>query len=101
MKTFQYKFVKYIPEVLEDEIIYISIEFRTVLHKCPCGCGNKVITPISQTDWELSYNGESISLSPSILNLNLKCKSHYWIIHNKIRFVRKWREPGNYDNTKR
>ena len=85
-----HKFVEFMPEVIEQGIIYISIEYCTAIHKCVCGCNNEVVTPISPTDWKLTFDGETISLSPSIGNWNFDCKSHYWIIHNEIRFSRKW-----------
>jgi len=85
-----HKFVKFIPTELEDDILYISLDFCTVVHKCCCGCGNEVVTPISPTDWKLTFNGESISLYPSIGNWNFDCKSHYWIKNNKIKWARKW-----------
>jgi len=88
--TLEHKFVKYIPEEVEFGIIYISIEFCTAIHKCVCGCGNDVVTPFSPTDWELIFNGEHISLSPSIGNWNFACQSHYWIRENKIKFAPKW-----------
>ncbi len=93
MQTLKHKFVEFIPDSLEDGVLYISIEYCTAIHKCVCGCGNEVVTPISPTDWNLSFNGRSVSLSPSIGNWNFKCKSHYWIINNKIIFARKW---GNW-----
>jgi len=88
--TLKYKFVEYIPDKLEDVTVYISIPFTTVAHKCCCGCGNEVITPLSPTDWELIFDGESISLYPSIGNWNFACKSHYWIEHNMVKWVPKW-----------
>jgi len=88
----QYKFVEFIPDILEEGVIYISIAYSTVVHKCVCGCGNEVVTPLSPTDWELTFNGKSVSLYPSIGNWNFECKSHYWIIKNKVRFSRKWRD---------
>lgn len=90
MKTLKHKFVELIPESLEEDVLYISIEYRTAVHKCVCGCGNEVVTPISPTDWKLIFDGKSISLTPSIGNWNFKCKSHYWIINNKIKHARKW-----------
>ncbi len=90
MKTLQHKFVEFIPDVLEDDTLYISIEYCTAVHKCVCGCGSEVVTPISPTDWELTFNGKTISLSPSIGNWNFECKSHYWIIKNKVKHARKW-----------
>jgi Family of unknown function (DUF6527) len=90
MKTLIHKFTEFIPDKIEEGIIYISIEYCTAIHKCCCGCGNEVVTPLSPTDWELSFNGEAISLSPSIGNWSFDCKSHYWVINNTIRWSRKW-----------
>ena len=86
----QHKFVRLIPNVIEQGVLYISIEYCTIIHKCICGCNNEVVTPISPTDWKIVFDGETISLSPSIGNWNFDCKSHYWIIHNEIRLARRW-----------
>lgn len=90
MKTLQHKFVEFMPDVLEDGILYISIEYCTTIHKCICGCGNEVVTPLSPTDWQLTFDGKSVSLSPSIGNWNFDCKSHYFIKNNAIRPARSW-----------
>lgn len=90
MKTIQHKFVEYIPELLEEGIIYVSIKYKTVVHKCICGCGNRVVTPISPDDWKLTFDGKTISLYPSIGNWSFECKSHYFIDKNQIRNARKW-----------
>lgn len=90
MMKLQHKFVEFIPQVIEQGIIYISIEYCTAIHKCVCGCNNEVVTPLSPTDWKLTFDGETVSLSPSIGNWNFDCQSHYWIIRNEIRFARKW-----------
>ncbi len=86
----QHKFVDFIPEVIEEKILYISIEYFTAIHICVCGCGNEVVTPISPTDWELHFNGKTVSLSPSIGNWNFECKSHYFIKRNKIHQAYRW-----------
>lgn len=88
--TLIYKFVKYIPDCLEYETIYVSIPFATVAHRCCCGCGKEVIIPLSPTDWRLIFDGQSISLEPSIGNWNFSCKSHYWIKQNEAIFVPQW-----------
>ena len=85
-----HKFVKYIPDHLVKGVIYISIEFSTAVHKCCCGCDEEVITPFSPTDWEINYNGKTVSLYPSIGNWSFKCQSHYWIRHSEIIWSRKW-----------
>lgn len=86
----QHKFVELIPDTIEDGILYISIKYCTAIHKCVCGCGNEVVTPISPTDWKLTFDGKTISLSPSIGNWNFKCQSHYWIRKNEIIYAEKW-----------
>jgi len=90
MKIIRFKFVEFIPSELEEGVLYISIEYKTAVHKCICGCGNKVITPLTPTDWEITYDGKTVSLNPSIGNWNFKCKSHYFITKNKIRRARRW-----------
>lgn len=86
----RHEFVEYIPDKLEEATIYVSITFATVVHKCCCGCGNDVITPLSPTDWKLTFDGESISLDPSIGNWNFSCQSHYWIKRNRAKWSRQW-----------
>jgi hypothetical protein len=90
METLQHKFVSSIPDQIDELTLYITMEYRTAIHKCICGCGNEVITPFSTTDWELNFNGDSVSLSPSIGNWSFKCQSHYWIVKNKIIHASKW-----------
>ena len=87
-----HKFVEFIPKTLEDGVIYISIEYGAVTHTCCCGCGEKVFTPLSPTDWKLEFDGKTISLYPSIGSWGLPCKSHYWIRNNKIIWARQWTE---------
>lgn len=84
MMILKHKFVDNIPDNLEEGIIYISIPYATAIHRCCCGCGSEVVTPFSPTQWGLIYNGESITLEPSIGNWSLKCKSHYFIKKNKV-----------------
>lgn len=85
-----HQFVHAIPEVLAERTVYVSVEFGTVAHKCCCGCGSEVVTPLTPTDWKLIFDGETISLEPSIGNWNLPCKSHYWIRHNRVHWARPW-----------
>ncbi|MDO1449515.1 DUF6527 family protein [Rhodocytophaga aerolata] len=90
METLQPKFVDVIPEKLEDGIIYISMNRSIALHLCVCGCQNEVVTPFSPTDWELRFDGSSISLYPSIGNWEFPCKSHYWVTRNVIKYSNTW-----------
>lgn len=103
--TIQYKFVEFIPDIIEEKILYISVEYCTAIHKCVCGCGNEVVTPISPTDWELHFDGKTVSLSPSIGNWSFECKSHYFITRNKICHARRWEDweisEGRKDDKKK
>ena len=85
-----HRFVKNIPEKLKDGTIYISIEYASAIHKCCCGCGREVVTPLSPTDWKLIFDGKTISLRPSIGNWNFECQSHYWITNNVVRWAPRW-----------
>ncbi len=86
----KHEFVEYIPDDLKEGTIYISVTFATAAHKCCCGCGNQVITPLSPTDWKLIFDGDSISLDPSIGNWSFPCQSHYWIKRNRVRWAPRW-----------
>jgi len=94
----KHKFVENIPDNLEDSIIYISLVYGTVVHKCCCGCGNEVVTPLSPKDWKLLFDGESISLFPSIGNWSFDCRSHYWIKDNKVVWCKRWFNVGRFQD---
>ena len=85
-----HEFVEYIPAELAEGVLYISIPYRTAVHRCACGCGNKVVTPISPADWQLFYDGDTVSLTPSIGNWGFPCRSHYWIKAGQIRWSHAW-----------
>ena len=85
-----HEFVEYIPAEPADGILYISITYRTAVHRCACGCGNKVVTPITPADWQLFYDGDTVSLTPSIGNWGFPCRSHYWIKTSRIRWSHAW-----------
>lgn len=84
---FNILFVGYMPDELKEGVLYVSMRGRIVIHLCACGCGEKVVTPISPNEWRLTYDGESMSLYPSIGNWDLPCKSHYFIRNNHSIFV--------------
>lgn len=88
--TLTHEFVEFVPDILEDGVIYISVDYATAAHKCFCGCGHPVITPFSPTDWKLVFDGETISLTPSIGNWNFPCQAHYWIKYNRVEWAGQW-----------
>jgi hypothetical protein len=77
-------FVEFIPAEIEPGKLYISITYATASHLCACACGERVVTPFSPADWRLTFDGETVSLYPSIGNWAQKCRSHYWIRENQI-----------------
>lgn len=86
----KHEFVTYIPDQIDDGTLYVSIEFDTAIHRCACGCGQEVVTPLSPAEWSLTYDGRSVSLSPSIGNWAFPCKSHYWIRRGKVEWGSKF-----------
>jgi hypothetical protein len=84
---FPHEFVTAIPEPLEESVLYISIHYATAAHLCACGCGREVVTPIAPTDWQLTFDGEVVSLHPSIGNWSFPCQSHYFIKRGRVRWA--------------
>jgi hypothetical protein len=89
-RTIQHEFVEFIPEELEEGVLYISIPYATTQHSCLCGCGNRVVLPLHPTHWQLLYDGETVSLKPSVGNWSFPCRSHYWIARNRVRWAGTW-----------
>jgi hypothetical protein len=90
IRSLRPEFVQFVPGVLDPGVLYISVPFATASHGCACGCAEKVVTPIRPTDWSLTWDGETVSLHPSIGNWSLPCRSHYWIRRNRIIWASAW-----------
>lgn len=88
--SIDHEFVDYVPSELAEGVLYVSIPYATAVHKCACGCGNKVVTPITPADWNLLFDGDTVSLTPSIGNWGFPCRSHYWIKSNSIQWSGAW-----------
>lgn len=85
-----HEFVEYIPETLKERTLYISEMHGTAVHKCCCGCGREVVTPLSPTGWQLTTDGNSVSLYPSIGSWSLPCQSHYFVTRNRVIWAPQW-----------
>ena len=83
-------FVDSVPRQLGEGYLYVSLRYRTVTHLCACGCGVEVNTPLHPTGWEITYDGVTVSLSPSVGNWSEECRSHYLIEKNIVRWSRSW-----------
>lgn len=88
----RHEFVDYIPGQLDDGVLYVSMRFGTVVHRCACGCGEEVVTPLGPAEWRLTYDGRTISLAPSVGNWSFRCRSHYWIDEGRVRWARGFSE---------
>jgi hypothetical protein len=86
----KHAFVETIPETIEAGTLYVSIPYATAVHACLCGCGEEVVTPLSPVDWALTFDGETVSLSPSIGSWSLPCQSHYWLRRSQVVWAERW-----------
>ncbi len=93
IKRFRPAFVPQIPEIIDNGVLYVCLQYNICVHKCACGCGEEVITPIDPNEWKIEYNGESMSLSPSIGNWRFKCRSHYWIKNGEVLWMPNQNQP--------
>jgi hypothetical protein len=92
VERFDHEFADQIPDDLSEGTLYVSMRFGTVIHLCACGCGNQTVTPLGTNDYKLIYDGETITLHPSVGNWNFSCRSHYFVRHNKVVWASEWTE---------
>ena len=79
IKQIRPEIIEFIPERIEEGVLYISFRYNTAVHKCCCGCGQEVVTPLSVAEWSVKRSGNRVSLWPSIGNWSYPCRSHYVI----------------------
>lgn len=89
-QSLEHRFVRNVPRELDPGVLYISMDYATAVHSCCCGCGERVVTPFTPTDWRMTFDGESITLDPSVGNWNQKCRSHYVIQRNRVLEAGPW-----------
>ena len=89
-KQLRHRFVETMPESIEPGVLYVSMEYATAAHRCCCGCGEEVVTPFSPAQWQMSFNGDAVSLHPSIGNWNLRCRSHYVLGEGRVIEAPQW-----------
>lgn len=88
--TVEHEFVERFPDDPVDGVLYVSIPYGTAMHRCLCGCGEEVVTPFGPSDWKLIYDGDTVSLHPSIGNWSTRCQSHYWITAGRVHWAPRW-----------
>lgn len=89
-QTLEHRFVRNAPRELQPGVLYISMEYATAMHSCCCGCGERVVTPFTPTDWRMTFDGEAVTLHPSLGNWNQECRSHYVIERNRVIECGQW-----------
>jgi hypothetical protein len=91
MKTTELKpeYCDYIPDKLNEGVLYISTQFKIAIHLCACGCGGQTVTPLGQGDWTLTDGGGKVTLRPSIGNFlgESPYHAHYYVTNNKIEWL--------------
>jgi hypothetical protein len=90
--TLRHRFTSVIPDQLDPGVLYVSMEYATAAHSCCCGCGEEVVTPFTPTDWKMEFDGEAISLHPSVGSWTLPCRSHYVVRRGKVIEAAPWSE---------
>ena len=93
--TLEPVFLEFVPVELDEGSLYVSMTYATASHLCACGCGERVVTPLGSADWTLTFDGQ-VTLSPSVGNGQLACRSHYLV--QKDRVV--WCRPMSPSNAK-
>jgi len=89
-KQLRHRFVDLIPDDPEPGILYVSMEYATAAHRCCCGCGEEVVTPFNPAQWQMSFDGDAVSLHPSVGNWNLRCRSHYIVSGGRVIEAPTW-----------
>jgi hypothetical protein len=82
--SYKHVFVDILPDKLDEGVLYVCILYATSAHKCFCGCGREVVTPIHPTKWRLTFDGKQVSLFPSVGSWSLPCQSHYWLKGGRV-----------------
>ena len=90
MERIELSKVRFLPKLMEEGVLYVSVEYGIAGHLCPCGCKNKIMTPLDPTEWSFQDATDGPTLYPSIGNWQLPCKSHYWITNGDIEWSYEW-----------
>lgn len=100
IRRFEHRFCEFIPESLEQGVVYLAPQHHACLHLCACGCGEEVSTPLSATEFAYSIENKGVTLFPSIGNHDFPCRSHYFITNGAVRWSYKM-DPEEIDYGRR
>jgi hypothetical protein len=80
-------FTEEIPTEKKHGVLYISEKYEVAVHLCACGCGQQSVTPLRNGEWNITKNGDKVSILPSIGNFTGErpnYHAHYFIRENQI-----------------
>lgn len=89
-QSYEHVFADSIPDSLDEGVLYVSLKYATAAHLCMCGCGNEATTPLSPERWKLTFDGRTVSLSPSVGNWSFACESHYILKRGRVQWAGHW-----------
>lgn len=78
---------EFLPDELDEGVLYVSLRYSIVVHLCACGCRTKVFCALDPSDYKITFDGQSISMWPSIGNWDFHCRSHYIIRRGQVQWV--------------
>ena len=88
--TLEHRFVRNVPRELVPGILYVSMDYATVVHSCCCGCGEQVGTPWSSTGWKMTFTVPRSCAPAQPCNWQLPCRSHYVIRQGRVIEAGPW-----------
>ena len=82
-------FVDLLPDfdVIKAGELWISLKYRTVNLRCPCGCGDLTVLSLHPSRWHVHFDGKSVSLggpTGGSVWANSGCGSHYLLRNNAV-----------------
>lgn len=83
-KSYTHEFVEFVPDELEQGVLYVAFKYKCVAHLCMCGCREKVVSRLSPERFRITFDGNHVSMFPSIGNSTFDCRSHYWLEDGEI-----------------
>lgn len=89
VRVVSFAFVESAPAELKPGTLYISTKYRAIVHSCLCGCGEKVLLRLDsdRDSWNFTFDGRAISISPSVGNVGLPCRSHYIVRKSQVQWL--------------
>lgn len=77
--------VEFMPEIVEEGVIYVSLKYGTAIHLCACGCKGQVVTPFrGLLAWDMTEDHDGVTLKQSIGNQSWPCRSHYHVTNGAV-----------------